>query len=205
MVFVENIRRVNAHYQVYVNDNNEQIVYQKPYFKLSDGALTLMNTPVNPAQLKFDELSEFDKSKSYTGARFAKLKELVEKAGFKEFVQKFTRYQPLPEYKSRDSKEWDLLQRVLTKWISELSKPVLIVPLPLHHYVEDMSDYRDIAEKFNRIAGINGATLYDPLEDLKKYSREDRRNFRFEQDIHLTPPGHDAYAKLLAPIIRGLL
>ena len=205
VVFVENIRRVNANFQSYVNDKNEQIVYQKPYFELNDKELILRNTPVNPNQLKFDDLSEFEKSKSYTGGRFPRLKEFVEKAGYKDLLQKITRYQPLPEYKSTPSKDWEVLKSILLKWISELKKPILLVPLPLYHYVEDLSEYKYIEGKFRGFNNVKNVTVYHPLEDLKKYTKKERRKFRFEQDIHLSPLGHEAYAKALKPKIMELL
>jgi carbamoyltransferase len=41
--------------------------------------------------------------------------------------------------------------------------------------------------------------------DLLKYTPEQRRKFRFERDIHLTPEGHEAIAASVAPVIKKIL
>lgn len=45
-------------------------------------------------------------------------------------------------------------------------------------------------------------TVHDPLPDLLKYQRDERRAFRFAQDSHPTPNGHRALAESLAGAVR---
>lgn len=205
VVFVENIRRVNAQFKAYYNDKKEEIVFQKPYFELIEEDLILRNVPVSPNQIKLEDLSSSEKSKLYTGGRFPVIKKIVDNIGLKHLAQKIIRYQTLPEYNSTNNKEWQLLKRVLLKWVSELKKPVLLMPLPIYHYVEDQCSYNNIRDRFEELNNINNVTLYDPINDLKVYPIGVRKNFRFEHDLHLTPLGHEAYAKALKQKVTELL
>ena len=53
--------------------------------------------------------------------------------------------------------------------------------------------------------GMNNVTVFNLLEDLKKYPLSERRKFRFEVDVHPTALGHEAYAKALKPKIEEIL
>ena len=59
--------------------------------------------------------------------------------------------------------------------------------------------------RFRELAAATGAILHDPMDDLLAYTPEERRRFRFEQDVHPTPSGHRALAESLAPSLRALL
>ena len=63
VVLVENIRRVTAQYRVYLNDKNERVVFQKPYFQLQDKTLVLKNIPVDPNHIKARDLPTSEKKK----------------------------------------------------------------------------------------------------------------------------------------------
>lgn len=205
VVLVENIRRVNAKYRFYLNDKGEKIVFQKPFFELDGGGLVLKNTPVAAAQVRHEDLPESEKALVDEGGRFPGIRTLINKVGLKEFAQKMTKYQPLPEYKSPQAKEWLLLKAVLEKWISESQKPVLLVPLPLYQYVEETSDYSDVEQRFAELGKHPNLTVFNPIAALKSYSLDERRAFRFAQDVHPTPAGHQAYAAAFLPVLKTLL
>jgi hypothetical protein len=97
------------------------------------------------------------------------------------------------------------MKSILLKWFSELDKPLLLIPLPLHQYVEEQSDYTDIEKRFEEFNHMERLFLFNPISDLKKYPMEDRRKFRFEHDEHPSPFGHVAYAKIFKPKIEDLL
>jgi hypothetical protein len=198
VVLVENIRRVNAKHWFYYNDKKEKIIFQKPYFKQENKKLVLKNVPVNPVQWKIEDLPESEKEKG----RHPVIRYLINKFGLRELKRKLTKYQPLPQYKSSANKDWLLLKSILLKWITEVEKPVLLVPLPLYDYVEEKSNYKNIENRFKEFEGMDNVTLYSPLSDLKKYQIEQRRKFRFEQDVHPSPLGHEAYAKAFKPKIE---
>jgi hypothetical protein len=204
VVMVENIRRVNAQYRFYMNEKNEKVLFQKPYFQFQDNDLVLQNIPVNPNIINVADLSESEKNKIEVGGRFPALREFINKTGLKELAQKITKYQPLPEYKDNDYR-WFLMKAILLKWISELEKPVLLIPLPLHQYVEEQSDYTDVEKRFDEFSSIQNLRLLNPVTQLKEYSMEDRRKFRFEHDSHPSPFGHEVYARIFKPTIEELL
>ena len=124
--------------------------------------------------------------------------------GLKDLAQGLTKYQPLPEYK-KNKGEWLLMKSILLKWYSEVDKPLLLIPLPLHQYVEDQSDYSDIQKRFEEFNNIQNLFLFNPISSLKEFSIGDRRKFRFEYDEHPSPFGHEIYAKIFKPKIEGLL
>jgi len=197
VVNIENIRRVNAKYRFYLNSGNERIVFQKPYFDLENGQLVLKGTPVNPRELKFDELPETERRMVVKGGRFPAVRFIVKKMGLKKIAQKISGYQQYHEYNSPATKEWLLLKAILLSWIGELKKPVLLVPLPTHEYADGGSDYRAIEKRFSEFGRIKDAILYSPYNDIIKLPWEQRRRFRFKYDVHFTPFGHETYAGLL--------
>ena len=81
VVLVENIRRVTAQYRQYLNDKNEIILFQKPYFKLQNKDLVLKNIPVNPNQVKLSDLPDYEKNKVDTGGRLPALRQFINKRG----------------------------------------------------------------------------------------------------------------------------
>lgn len=204
VVLVENIRRVTAQYRCYLNEKNEKVLFQKPYFELQNNNLVLKNIPVNPNHIKAGELPDSEKKTVDLGGRFPVIRQFVNKSGFKDLIQRLTKYQPLPEYKNNNY-PWLLMKSILLKWFSELDKPLLLIPLPLHQYVEDQSDYKDVAKRFEEFNHIQNLFLFNPLNYLRDYPIEDRRKFRFEHDDHPTPFGHESYAKIFKPKIKELL
>ena len=79
------------------------------------------------------------------------------------------------------------------------------MPIPLYQHVEGNCDASSYQKRFKELSDATGCTLHDPLNDLLKYSPEQRRKFRFEHDTHLTPKGHEAIACSLAPVIEKTL
>jgi len=63
VVLVENIRRVNAQYRVYLNEKKERVVFQKPYFELENKELVLKNIPVDPNQIRARDFHTTEKKK----------------------------------------------------------------------------------------------------------------------------------------------
>jgi lysophospholipase L1-like esterase len=202
-VMVENIRRVNAHFRYFLDAEGETQVWQKPYFDLRDGTLTLKNTPVNPRPIPVSELDAESKGKIDTGGRLEGIRKIVKRLGMKEMAQKLVRFQPLPEYSRSSNPEWLLMKAILTRWIGESKVPVLLVPLPLFHHVEETASAKSYQARFAELGSV--CRLHDPLPDLLRYDSATRRGFRFQRDVHPTREGHQALAASLLPIVRDML
>jgi hypothetical protein len=122
-------RGIVAKYRVYLNDRSGKVLFQKPHFEICGGELLLQNVPVNAKHMRMEEVPDFEKDRIDTGGKFPGLRNLINKAGLKDVVQKIVKYQPLPEYKNNGS-AWLLMKTILLKWFSELNKPLLLIPLP---------------------------------------------------------------------------
>lgn len=204
-VLVENIRRIVAHYRVYVDDQGREMCYAKPYYELGSGGLTLHNVPVRKEPIPAAEMAGDESAHVDRGGRFAALRKVVNALGLREVAQKLSHYQPLPDYDRADSPAWLLMRAILEQWIRGHDKPVVLMPIPLHQYVEGTADARPYQARFRELAAAVGCTLHDPLPDLMQRSAAERRGFRFKHDVHPTPAGHAALAESLAPTLRRML
>jgi len=208
-VLVENIRRIASRFRRYQNDQGQEVVFAKPYFTLVNGALALHHSPPERRPIAEDTLPPEERAAVDRGGRFETIRKLINRAGLKEIVQKVTGYQPVPEYGSARNPAWQLMRAILTEWTQAetkaSAKPIVIMPIPLYQHVEGTSSAKAYQKRFSEVGKDLGCTVHDPLPDLRKYSSEDRRKFRFPIDIHPTREGHAAIAKSLAPTIARLL
>ena len=204
-VFVENVRRVMARYRPHRDASGRERLYAKPYFLLAGDELSLHQVPPPPAPLDMEDLSPDEQKAVDTGGRFPLLRGIVNALGAKETVQRLTRYQPLPAYESPDTAGWRLMRAILTEWIVQQERPVVLMPLPLPQHLDETCDAAPYQARFAELAAELGCTLHDPLPDLLSYDRHIRRTFRWEIDIHFTPAGHRAIATSLAPVLERVL
>jgi hypothetical protein len=202
---VENIRRVAARHRLSITAAGEHVLLAKPYFDLGpDGGITLKNVPVPKDPLKEEDLPEEDREYIDQGGRMLWLRRLVNKMGgpVKEMAQKLSNYQPLPEYDNPLGREWQLMKAIFKQWTGELEKPVVIMPIPLYHYVEETASPYGYRARFSELRDWERVTLHDPLPDYYSLPKGERRGFRFEKDIHPTPAHHRLLAESLARVVR---
>jgi hypothetical protein len=226
-VYVENIERVVAHYRYYRNygheDKVEWVIYAKPYFELVNGELVLKNVPLCREPISEEDLPEDERGSIDRVVRFHELRNLLSKTKTRNLARKiiswelYTKVEKLAEkitgseepysgYNSPSNPKWLLMRAILEEWISNHPQPVLLMPIPLHFYIEEMRDPPDYQARFCDVAEVlENCTLHDPLPDLLKYSLEERRNFRFKVDGHFCPQGHLALANSIAPVVEYLL
>ena len=204
-VWVENIRRVASRYRFALNEKGEEVCYAKPYFELVDGRLELRQVPPAREPLPTLQMAADQRQHIDRGGRLFLLRTMVRRLGLKSLAQRVTRYQPLPEYANSNNPHWRLMRAILVQWLSEAKKPALLVPIPLYQHVEGTADPRDYQARFREVASEAGCMLHDPLPDLLRYSAEERRAFRFQTDVHLTPAGHAALANSIRPALEALV
>lgn len=204
-VLVENIRRVAARYRVWNDDRGLPVLYDKPYFELADGEITLKNVPPRKKALHKADIPVEEQIFIDRGGRFPEIEKLVSRLGIKDLVQSIVRYQPVPEYNRADNHAWQLMSKILEKWINNLPGKVILMPIPLYQHLEGRSDPSKYQARFDEVAKATGCFLYDPLKDLTQYSKRQRRQFRFKKDVHLTHLGHSALADCIAPVIKKMI
>jgi lysophospholipase L1-like esterase len=204
-VFVENVRRVEAHYRPHRDASGRERIYAKPYYTLDGDELTLHHVPpraeaYEAADLPLDERATID-----TGGRFTLLRKVVSAVGAKEMVQRATGYHPLPAYAHAGTPGWRLMRAILRQWIGAMDRPVVLMPLPLPQHIDEVCDASGYQARFAELARELGCVLHDPLADLRAYPKHQRRRLRWPPDIHFTPDGHRAIAASLEPVLTELL
>lgn len=205
---VENIRRVAAHHRLSISADGEHILLSKPYFDLdADGNLHLKNVPVPSSPIKPEDLPEGEREFVDEGGRMLWLRQIINKMGapVKEIAQRVSNYQPLPEYDDPAGREWTLMKAILQKWVGECSKPVIIMPIPLYHYIEETASADAFRSRFSELAEWNGVSMHDPMLEYYAIPKAERRDFRFKTDIHPTPAHHRFLAQSLSPVVKSLL
>ena len=201
-ITVENIGRVASRFRPYVDERGETVVYAKPYYVLEGGRLALRNVPVAKEPVAKSEMGEEESKHVDWGLPFAGLRRVARQLGLRDLAQKVTHFQPVPDYRTPDNPKWLVMRAILEEWIASSRAPVILMPIPLFPFVEGSSDPTDYQARFLEAAEAAGCTLHDPLPDLREYSADERRAFRFERDVHLTPAGHAALAASLAPVVE---
>lgn len=206
-VLVENIRRVVAHYRLFESADGANVALAKPYFSLDEQRLALHNVPVPPAQVSLDALPAHERQHVDRGGDFAVVRRALNLLGpgLKSLVQGALGQNPLPAYDSPNDPAWRLLRAILARWVAESTVPVLIVPLPLYHYVEGIADPSAYQARFAELARDARAHVYDPLPDLLALPADDRRALRFERDVHPTPLAHERLARSIARAMTPFL
>lgn len=204
-VQIENIRRIVAHHRQGKSVSGEDILIAKPYFELNDkGNLELKNTPVPKEPIKSDELSNEDAEHVDRGGRMPLLRSVINKMGgrVKDLALQISHYQPLPEYEDENGKDWILMKEILRKWTDELEKPVIIMPIPLYHYVEEIASADSYRKRFSELKDLKNVILHDNFDEYLKVPKQERRDFRFKTDLHPTPLHHRFLAESLAKVIE---
>ena len=207
-VLVENIRRVVARYRPYESESGEVYLAAKPYYTLDDsGDLHLHQVPVPPEPIAPEELPAADRGHVDTGGEHEWLRRLLGRFGprVKDHLQRFSRYQPLPAYDRADDPAWCLLKAILGKWAQEADAPVVIMPIPLYHYIEEASSPANYQRRFAELRESANTVVHDPLPDFLNYTLAERRAFRFAKDCHLTPAGHQVLAESLLSTVEAAM
>ncbi len=204
-VHVENIGRIASRFRPYVDEEENEVIYSKPYFRLDGGRLVLEGVPVEKRPRPLEELSLQEQNHVDHGVPLHLLRKMVKALGLRDLAQQLTKFQPVPAYNEPTDPKWLLMRAILSEWIRASRAPALIVPIPLFCFTEETADPAPYQARFAELAAETGAMLHDPLPDLRKYPMDTRRGFRFQRDIHFTPAGHRAVAESLYPPIRKAL
>lgn len=97
------------------------------------------------------------------------------------------------------------MRAILLHWVAEVNVPVMIAALPVYQYVEKTASYSSVRKRFDEFAIESGVPVHHLADDLWKFGDEERRNFRFRGDVHMTPPAHWAVSEAMAHYLRPLI
>ena len=203
---LENIRRNVVRFRPHVSHRGRNLFMQKPYFEMNNfGELELNNVPVPKKSITLEELPKKDMIDLYGNHNL--LRRFLNKLGSKQkdIVQKVSKHEPITSYESSDNPDWNLMKAILKMWISNISSEIIICPLPIYHYVEELSLPNGYIDRFNELNSPPTVIFHNILTDLLKYSPNEKRLFRFKNDAHPTKRGHKAYAKSLNKLIETLV
>jgi lysophospholipase L1-like esterase len=217
-VFVENIRRVGSRFRHFLNDEGERVLYAKPYYRLDGERLQLCGVPPAKTPVDPESLSEEDRRYVFTRERFPKLKRVfrrmsrepsfqrwVIESGLKDRALKAIGYQPIKEYDDPRGESWLVMRALIDSWIRNHPKPVVLMPIPLHHHVYGLADPSAYQRRLGEATREAGGIFFDPLPSLMKDPIAVRHTYYFPGDGHLTKAGHEALALALAPLVRQQL
>jgi len=181
------------------------VLYAKPYYTLDYDGLKLHNQPVPRDPVAIDELAPGERRYVDLGGNAPMLRKLANRLGIKDMLLRYSNYQPVPDYDDPNTPAWQLMKAILLDWISSVHCPVLLVPIPLYQFIEDLSDPSGYRARFAELAAESGTYLCDPLDEMRNHPEEVRKDFRFRTDPHLSPAGHAALAQVLAPVVANIL
>jgi carbamoyltransferase len=219
-LYVDDVMRVNSRYRLFNDSSGKEVYYAKPYYEFRNGKLILKHVPVPKQPLEKTELlennpdagNEAAQMRLYARAQsaFHKLlpspaaRRLLKTIGVHRLIQKVARIPRAPEYDTADNPGWRLLAEILKAWIHRSPTPVLLLPIPIWTFIDGSEDPKGYQARFRELAAATGCLLHDPLNDLRDYDPVERRKFFNDLD-HLSPLGHEALAKSLAPVLARLV
>jgi len=170
----------------------------KPYFTLEDDTLLLHNQPV-PQQ----RISEREASKQLTTQRLDEKRRAANWPAWMQksnFVRKMslTVVDPYEGYKSENNSSWRLMRSIIARFLNEVGgKPVLLLPIPTDHFVENLSEPTYLA----RFAELENQSkqiyVYDVLPHFKRLQSEKRKQC-FQSDGHFSESGHEIMAEAIS-------
>jgi lysophospholipase L1-like esterase len=211
-VYIENIRRIVAHYRPHRNLQDHLKIRAKPYFTLSDREeLVRHHFPVPREPLDEKDMPPEERETVDHGGPLGLLRGVFDhlsptvKGRVTEIARKVTWIQPFPAYDDPNSFGWRLMRAILVQLIKESAVPVVICPIPVYRHIEELTDPTSYQARFRELTASTGALLHDPLPDYWRLSMAERKSLRFKTDIHPSPSSHRVLAQSLARCIQPLV
>jgi len=197
-VLIENIKRVNAEYRIYLNEDKKEEIFRKPFFKINNGELELRNVPLSQEPLALVPDSETKvyggMPKNFRSSIPGWLKDLIFRIGL---------YQPIKEYSNETNDEWLLMSKILSNWINLCKSPVIIMPIPLHHFYEGNAKPIYL-QRFHELTNQTNSILVDPLPHFRSRSTKEIHKIRLRNDTHPSKYGHKLLSEVLIRELKTL-
>jgi len=208
--FLQNIRRNMVEFRIGMDPlTKEKVLTPKPRFELVNGELVLQNVPV-PKERKplrktnEEELQRTDGYFSFKASLKKSLNQLAESSNLKPLLYSLVPREPFPEYKSSQTKEWQLMAAILRRFKHlATDKPLVIVPTFYSSYVK-YNMARNYWQRFNSLADGTGIYAIDILPYFKALGAEAERCFQEPYDCHFSIHGNFTLANALETELRRL-
>lgn len=215
-VQVDSMKRIQVSERESVDRiTGRRVMVPKPYFSVEDGSLKLHNVPVPRERPVIESESEEAGEKNFServlnwyrkNKGLSKVREIVRDKFSKSQsdLYRLSGLQPYPDFKSADSKGWQLMSAILQQFIKEVSPtPVLIVPVPTYeffiHGVKPIYQplFDDLADR------ENGVFVADATAPLMKLSWPERNDLIYKVGGHFKPHANKMVAKVIADKIKA--
>jgi carbamoyltransferase len=198
--FLQNIRRNMVEAREGIDPKTGQKVYRpKPRYDLVEGKLALRNVPV-PKEVSA-EIIEKRGGTDVSGSRLHKIKALLNTlpsaAFFKKIFYGVIPWEPFPEYRDPESKEWRLMAAIIRR-LRELAghRPVVVVPTFYSSYVR-FRMARNYLERYLSLTTAPGMHVIDLLPYFRCLGPDAVRCFQEPYDMHFSAYGHIVLAEAL--------
>ncbi len=205
---VENIRRNVIDSMPAITHDGVRFIRPKPFFKIRDSDLILQNNPVP----RVDMIAKTKRNKikyMLTFILLNKFRYVNKKYQIKNKIARLfgLKKELFQEYQSSDNSAWKLMKGILLKWIDELKVPVIIVPIPWYLHYEESSIYsaENYLQRFKELEINNTIKVCDPLQFFNAFKYDQKKEFTFLHDKHLTQKGHAVLADSILPILTQIL
>lgn len=204
---VENIRRNLVDAMPNITHDGVRFMRPKPYFEFAGSDLVLHNNPV--ARVDVFAKSQKGQDSTITSTLQDKLRRLNNKYEVKKNIARLLglKINLYPEYRSSQTSAWKLMKKIMLQWIEETKVPVMIVPLPWYLHYEESSVYsaETYLERFKELEINNRIKICDPLEHFNTFTYDQKKEFTYLHDKHLTPKGHMALAEAILPELKEIM
>jgi hypothetical protein len=196
---VENIRRNLVGAMPNITHDGVRFMRPKPHFELRDSGLVLQNNPV-------PRVGVFAKTQDvHNSARISVLPDMLQHLNRKYEVKKNVarllglKINLYPEYQSSQTYAWKLMRKIMLRWLEEIKVPVIVVPIPWYLHYEESCVYSadTYLERFTELEINNRTKVCDPLRYFSTFTHDQKREFTFLHDKHLTAKGHAALAEAI--------
>lgn len=201
---VDNIRRnLQDARLIHSGMSGELALLPKPYFTLTDGALTLHNSPVpkghRPVPEDGRDFSTEPVHPLRAFARDAMARANARFPGLRSWSQRMRRMALPAEYNSPNHPGWLLMREILMRWINEARAPVVLMPIPTFDHISGAFRSDPFRARFAELSRDAGVPFIDIMPELLALTEAERASLRFPNDEHPTVQGHERLGQIMAP------
>lgn len=197
--FLQNIRRNMVEARDAIDPRTRMLTLRpKPRYELVQGELVLRNVPV-PTEVRATQMSNSEAGNPAVHAIKSRIARLPGINGVRKAVQSLVPWEPFPEYRNPDGREWQLMRALICrlKMLAD-ARPVIVAPTFYANYVR-LRMARHYWSRFDALRTIDGVYPVDLLPAFRFGSIDESVScFQEPFDMHFSALGHVILADALA-------